>query len=50
MNHAPQRIFWLLGVPFFMYTADKLVGIFMRTYLLENAVSYVGYCLYHMII
>ena len=41
MNHAPQRIFWLLGVPFFMYAADKLVGIFMRTYLLENAVSYI---------
>ena len=37
MNHAPQRIFWLVGVPFFIYAGDKLFGVVSRTYLLENA-------------
>ena len=36
MNHAPQRIFWLVGVPFFIYCGDKLFGVVSRTYLLEN--------------
>lgn len=37
MHHAPQRIFWLIGVPFFIYLADKLVGVTLKTHLLENA-------------
>ena len=36
MNHAPQRIFWLVGVPFFIYCGGKLFGVVSRTYLLEN--------------
>ena len=36
-QHAPQRIFWLFGVPFFIYLADKLVGMASKTHLLENA-------------
>ena len=37
MYHAPQRIFWLIGVPFLIYLIDKAVGIFFRTFLIESA-------------
>lgn len=37
MFHAPQRIFWLIGVPFFCYCADNLVEMFSKTYLIESA-------------
>lgn len=37
MNHAPQRIVWLIGVPFCIYLADKLVGAVSKTHLLESA-------------
>ena len=37
MFHAPQRIFWMLGVPFFIYVADMLIGALHKTHLLESA-------------
>ncbi|KAL7532935.1 hypothetical protein ACHAXR_006525, partial [Thalassiosira sp. AJA248-18] len=37
MFHAPQRIFWLIGVPLFIYLADSLVEMFSNTYLIESA-------------
>ncbi|EJK59461.1 hypothetical protein THAOC_20318 [Thalassiosira oceanica] len=36
MCHAPQRIFWMIGVPLFIYAADKLVEGMFKTHLLEN--------------
>jgi len=37
MFHAPQRIFWLIGVPLFIYTADKMVEFLLKTHLIESA-------------
>lgn len=37
MCHAPQRIFWLIGIPVFIYTADKLVEGLFKTHLIESA-------------
>eukprot|EP00581_Thalassiosira_minuscula_P014928 CAMPEP_0183730492 /NCGR_PEP_ID=MMETSP0737-20130205/32987_1 /TAXON_ID=385413 /ORGANISM="Thalassiosira miniscula, Strain CCMP1093" /LENGTH=858 /DNA_ID=CAMNT_0025963009 /DNA_START=206 /DNA_END=2782 /DNA_ORIENTATION=- len=37
MCHAPERIFWLIGIPVFIYSADKMVEIFFRTHLVESA-------------
>jgi hypothetical protein len=37
MFHAPQRIFWLVGVPLVVYVADRLYGVFYATNLVENA-------------
>ncbi|KAL7465886.1 hypothetical protein ACHAXS_006189 [Conticribra weissflogii] len=37
MKHAPQRIFWLIGVPIFVYATDKLVEVFFKTHLIESA-------------
>ena len=37
MFHAPQRIFWLIGVPLFIYATDKMVEIFFKTHLTESA-------------
>ena len=37
MFHAPQRIFWLIGVPLFLYTADKMVEVLLKTHLIESA-------------
>ena len=37
MYHAPERIFWLIGVPFLIYLVDKVVEIFFRTFLIESA-------------
>ena len=37
MCHAPQRIFWLIGVPFVIYVADKMVQVFSVTHLTESA-------------
>ncbi|KAL7550022.1 hypothetical protein ACHAWF_015458 [Thalassiosira exigua] len=37
MFHAPQRIFWLVGVPLVVYVADRLYGVFHATNLVENA-------------
>jgi len=37
MCHAPQRIFWLIGVPFFIYTADKIAEGLFKTHLIESA-------------
>jgi hypothetical protein len=31
MHHASKRIFWLVGVLFFLYTADKVVELFSKT-------------------
>jgi hypothetical protein len=36
MWHAPSRIVYLIGVPLAIYCADFLVGLFVRTHLLEN--------------
>ena len=36
MWHAPSRIFYLIGVPLAIYCVDFLVGLFVRTYLIEN--------------
>ena len=36
MWHAPSRIFYLIGVPLAIYCADFLVGLFVRTHLIEN--------------
>ena len=37
MFHAPQRIFWMLGVPFFVYLTDMMIGALSKTHLLESA-------------
>ena len=37
MYHAPERIFWLIGVPFIVYLVDKTIEIFARTFLIESA-------------
>ena len=37
MCHAPQRIFWMMGVPLALYLIDKAIEIFSRTFLLESA-------------
>lgn len=37
MFHAPQRIFWLIGIPIFIYTADKLAEALFKTHLIESA-------------
>jgi hypothetical protein len=37
MYHAPNRIFWLIGAPLFVYLVDKVVEIFSRTFLIESA-------------
>mmetsp|Transcript_19390 Transcript_19390/g.27622 ORF Transcript_19390/g.27622 Transcript_19390/m.27622 type:complete len:950 (+) Transcript_19390:61-2910(+) len=37
MCHAPQRIFWLIGVPFFVYAADYIVGCLFKCHLVESA-------------
>ena len=36
MWHAPSRIYYLIGVPLVIYCADFLVGLFVRTHLIEN--------------
>ena len=36
MWHAPSRIFYLIGVPLAIYCVDFLVGLFVRTHLIEN--------------
>jgi hypothetical protein len=37
MCHAPQRIFWMIGVPLFLYLTDKALEIFSKTFLIESA-------------
>ena len=37
MCHAPQRIFWLVGIPVFVYATDKIVEGLFRCHLLESA-------------
>jgi ferric-chelate reductase len=37
MYHTPQRIFWMIGAPLFMYTLDKTMEIFSKTRLIESA-------------
>ena len=37
MYHAPQRIYWMIGVPLVVYAADHLFGIMYKTHLVENA-------------
>jgi len=37
MFHAPQRIFWLIGVPMFIYATDKVVEVIFKTHLTESA-------------
>ena len=37
MYHAPQRIYWLVGVPLVTYAADFIFGVFHKTHLVENA-------------
>lgn len=37
MYHAPERMFWLIGLPLFFYLVDKVVEIFFRTFLIESA-------------
>jgi len=36
MYHAPQRIFWMIGAPLFIYVADKLVEGMLKTHLIES--------------
>lgn len=35
MAHAPQRIFWLVGVPLLTYITDVIIG-YNKTHLLDN--------------
>ena len=35
MFHAPQRIFWLIGVPLLIYITDVIIG-YNRTHLIDN--------------
>jgi hypothetical protein len=37
MCHAPQRIFWLIGIPVFIYAADKMAEGLFKTHLVESA-------------
>ena len=37
MCHAPQRIFWMMGVPLLLYLTDKMLEIFTKTFLVESA-------------
>ena len=37
MCHAPERIFWLIGVPLFVYCADKVTEYLFQTHLVESA-------------
>jgi len=37
MCHAPQRIFWLIGVPLTIYVIDKTIKMFFKTHLIESA-------------
>ena len=37
MLHAPQRIFWFIGVPVAIYITDKLTEILFKTHLIESA-------------
>jgi len=37
MCHAPARIFWVIGIPFFIYAADKMMEGFLKTHLVESA-------------
>jgi hypothetical protein len=37
MCHAPQRIFWMIGIPLFLYLTDKVIEIFSKTHLIESA-------------
>jgi hypothetical protein len=37
MCHAPQRIFWLVGVPLMVYGADKIAEAMFKTHLVESA-------------
>ena len=37
MCHAPQRIFYLVGVPLLVYVADKLAEGLFKTHLVESA-------------
>jgi len=37
MCHAPQRIFWLIGMPLFVYAADYIVGCLFKCHLVESA-------------
>lgn len=37
MWHAPQRIFWFIGVPVTIYITDKLTEILFKTHLIESA-------------
>ncbi len=37
MCHAPQRIFWLIGMPLFVYAADYIVGSLFKCHLVESA-------------
>lgn len=37
MCHAPQRIFWMIGMPLFVYAADYIVGSLFKCHLVESA-------------
>ena len=37
MYHAPQRIYWLIGVPLVTYAADRIFGVLYKTHLIESA-------------
>ena len=37
MYHAPERIFWLIGIPLLIYLIDKVIEVFFRTFLIESA-------------
>jgi len=37
MYHAPQRIYWMIGVPLAIYLLDRVFGMFYKTHLVENA-------------
>jgi ferric-chelate reductase len=37
MYHAPQRIFWLIGIPIFIYLSDKILEGLFRCHLVESA-------------
>ena len=37
MYHAPQKIFWLIGIPCFVYLSDKILEGLFRCHLIESA-------------
>jgi hypothetical protein len=37
MCHAPERIFWLIGIPVFVYASDKMAEGLFKTHLVESA-------------